>query len=141
MMSVMSRLSNFGVGLPTAAIAIAAAVVIAGPVGVQSEATGATIRLKSKCPQPSKLSYPHHLHRAVPAAKHAYGTRSRLVQLKRGKKSVYAGSARHECGGRVVRKSVYVELHPRGTGPCSACNFHGFVVHHRGARWQVWINY
>lgn len=92
------------------------------------------------CPRVGKLTWIKHPRGAIPAAKEAYGSPTRVLEVKRGSRSGYAPSARAECGRAVVRKSVYVVVHPIGIR-CAACNLHAFVVHYRSGQWRVWEGY
>ncbi len=95
---------------------------------------------KSGCPRASRLAYPHHIRGAIPAAKQAsFGKQGHVKRVKHGKHAprAYHLQARNQCGERVVRKSVYVEVAPKGQ-TCAACIFHGFVAHSKGGHWKVW---
>ena len=118
----------------------AAASAIAIALGLGLSTAGAKSEEKSGCPRASRLAYPHHIRGAIPAAKRAsYGSHGHITRVAHGKHAprAYHSQARHECGERVVRKSVYVEVAPNGQ-TCAACVFHGFVAHRRGGHWKVW---
>jgi hypothetical protein len=70
------------------------------------------------------------------------GTKGFIKRMKRGKHAprAYRSQARHQCSGRVVRKSVYVEVAPKHQ-TCSACIYHAFVVHRRSDDWKVWTSF
>jgi hypothetical protein len=111
-----------------------AAISAAGTAGAQSRSRA------DSCPEPSKLVWIQRPRVAIPAAKKALRARGRVLQVRRGKRSPYAPQARRKCGAAVVRKSVYVVVHPIGRR-CSACNLHAFVVRYRSGRRVVWTAY
>lgn len=93
------------------------------------------------CPSPSVLERPQNLRGAIRPAKQALGEPSRVLELKRGPRSPYAVQARSACGGvAVLRKSVYVDVHPVGMR-CAACDLHAFVVKYRNGPWKIWTAY
>lgn len=92
------------------------------------------------CPDPSALIRPKNPRGAIPAAKDALGVPGRVIEVKRGPHSTYAAAAKRECGVEVLRKSIYVNVHPIGY-QCSACNLHAYVVKFRGGPWEVWTAY
>ncbi len=62
-----------------------------------------------------------------------------MVWLARGLhgQSGPVSQAKGQCGTEVVRKSVYVQVHPIGMR-CAACDLHAFLVHFRNGPWKIW---
>jgi dihydrodipicolinate synthase/N-acetylneuraminate lyase len=108
-----------------------------------SLAGGGSVRAASaSCPRSSKLVRPTKIHDAVPAARAfaRLGERTRVRVLEHGPRSVYAAAAKRVCGRKVLRLSVYVQLHPRGVA-CQACDLRAFLVHLERGPWRVWTTY
>ena len=66
--------------------------------------------------------------------------RGRVLEVKRGPRSDYAAIVKRDCGVEVLRKSIYVVVHPVGY-TCSACNLHAYVVKYREGPWEVFTAY
>lgn len=79
------------------------------------------------CPDPAAIERPPNPRGAIPAAKELVGSETRVLEVKRGPRSTYAALANHDCGVKVLRKSVYVNLHPVGV-KCVSCNSQLYVV-------------
>jgi hypothetical protein len=118
----------FGVGVAMAALALIA-------VGAASAASQSTT-----CPQAWQLERPARLRGAIPAAKRVTGGKVRVLELKRGPRSTYAASARRLCGSSVLRKSVYVRLHPVGMR-CASCDSRLYMVKNRESGWELWTSF
>jgi hypothetical protein len=111
-----------------------AAVLIAAPSNASSPATTDG----KPCPTASQLAMIKHLRDAVPAAKRRFpGQRWDVTHLVRGRQGTLASQATRVCGWAVVRKSVFVRLHPHGQ-TCSACDLRTYVVRYRTGRYRVW---
>lgn len=92
------------------------------------------------CPDPAELERPSNPRGAIPAAKEALGIPGRVLEVKRGPRSDYASIVKRDCGIEVLRKSIYVVVHPKGYR-CSACNLHAYVVKFRSGPWEVFAGY
>ena len=92
------------------------------------------------CPDPEALVRPANPRGAIPAAKDALGLPGRVLEVKRGPRSTYASIVKRDCGVEVLRKSIYVVVHPIGYR-CSACNLHAYVVKYREGPWEVFRGY
>ncbi len=92
------------------------------------------------CPGSSDLERPANPRGAIPTAKEVVGTRTRVLEVKRGPRSTYAELAKRDCGVEVLRKSIYVNLHPIGV-KCVSCNSQLFLVKYRDGPWEVWGSY
>ena|GEM_PF-6382488 len=101
---------------------------------------GAQAAVPGKCPDPSELIRPANPRGAIPAAKEALETKGRVLEVRRGPKSTYAATVKRDCGVQVLRKSIYVVVHPVGYH-CSACNLHAYVVRYRRGPWEVFAGY
>jgi len=66
--------------------------------------------------------------------------RGRVLEVRRGPRSDYAAIVKRDCGVEVLRKSIYVVVHPVGYR-CAACNLHAYVVKYRGGPWEVFTAY
>ncbi|MBS1676439.1 MAG: hypothetical protein JST08_03550 [Actinobacteria bacterium] len=119
----------------TCAAAAIAAVLTAG-----ASSAPAAAEKEIRCPAPSTLVRPADPRGAIPAAKDALGSPGRVLEVRRGPHSTYAGPVRRACGQEVLDLSIYVNVHPIGMR-CSACNLHAYVVRHRTGRWEVWTAY
>ena len=119
---------------PALLLAPLAAVLIAAPSNASSRATTDG----KPCPTASQLVTIKRLRDAVPAAKRrSPGERWVVTQLVRGPQGTLANRAARVCGWAVVRKSVFVRLHPHGQ-TCSACDLRTYVVRYRTGRYRVW---
>jgi hypothetical protein len=111
-----------------------AAVLIAAPSNASSPGTADG----KPCPRAPQLARIKHLRDAAPAAKRRFpGQRWDVTQLARGPLGTLANQAARACGWAVVRKSVFVRLHPHGR-TCSACDLRTYVVRYRTGRYRVW---
>jgi hypothetical protein len=92
------------------------------------------------CPT-GTLTYPTNPRGAILAAKtYSFGDGGRVTTVSRGDGSLYAASARKACGEKVLKDSVYVQVHPIGVR-CSACDAHLYLVKSKSTAWKVWISY
>ena len=92
----------------------------------------------SHCPIASELERVANPRAAIPAAKAATsGRNTRVIEVKRGSRSTYAASAKRLCGIKVLRKSIYVRLHPVGTR-CASCDSRVFMIKYREGPWKLW---
>jgi hypothetical protein len=105
-----------------------------------SAAVSANAAPSGECPDPSELIRPANPRGAIPAAKEALGMQGRVLEVKRGPKSTYAATVKRDCGVQVLRKSIYVVVHPVGYH-CLACNLHAYVVKYRDGPWEVFAGY
>jgi hypothetical protein len=102
--------------------------------------TGAHAAVSGECPDPSELIRPANPRGAIPTAKEALGMKGRVLEVKRGPRSTYAATVKRDCGVQVLRKSIYVVVHPVGYH-CSACNLHAYLVKYRRGPWEVFAAY
>jgi len=94
--------------------------------------------LADSCPNPSELERVANPRAAIPAAKAVTpGGKERALEVRRGPKSSYAAAAKRLCGVEVLRKAVYVRLHPIGIR-CASCDIRVFMVKYRSGPWEVW---
>ncbi|MBS1879925.1 MAG: hypothetical protein JST31_10450 [Actinobacteria bacterium] len=119
-----------------ACLALAASVAGAAAAPAPAPSPAASPR----CPNPGELLLPSNPRGAIPAAKAALGSPGRVLEVRRGPGSTYAAAVKRVCGAAVLRKSVYVNVHPLGMR-CSACNLHAYVVQYDNRRWEVWTAY
>ena len=92
------------------------------------------------CPDHVDLERATNPRGAIPAAKEVVGSRTRALEVKRGPRSTYAELAKRDCGLEVLRKSIYVNLHPIGA-KCVSCNSQLFLVKYPNGPWEVWGSY
>lgn len=117
-----------------ALLGLVALIVFAGAMPA-AELRAAT---RSSCPVASELERVANPRSAIPAAKTATsGNNTRALEVKRGPQSDYAASARRLCGVEVLRKSVYVRLHPIGVR-CASCDSRVFMIKYREGSWELW---
>ena len=124
------------------AVLIAGAVVVSALVVLflGSSTKAMAVIGRGSCPATAALERPVNPRGAIPTAKAALGSKGRVLEVRRGPGSTYAGPATRACGVRVLRDSVYVVVHPIGI-TCSACNLHAYVVKFRAGGWKVWTAY
>jgi hypothetical protein len=89
------------------------------------------------CPRASQLVTIKRIRSAVPPAKRRFPGHWDVTYVVRGPRGALAGAAARACGQAVVRKSVFVRLHPHGQ-TCSACDLRSYLVRYRSGRWRVW---
>lgn len=92
------------------------------------------------CPSPGALERPANPRGAIPVAKEVVGSPTRVLEVKRGPRSTYATLASRDCGVEVLRKSIYINLHPVGAS-CVSCNSQLFLAKYRNGPWEVWASY
>jgi hypothetical protein len=112
-----------------------------GAVALSASPAASTAAAAGSCPNSDQLIKPKNPRGAIPAAKsYSYGSKGQVTTVKRGPHSLYAASARQQCGADVLQKSIYVVVHPTGE-KCAACDAHVYVVKFRGGPWRVWTSY
>lgn len=127
--------------LPCLALFVVALALVAVEAPVVPASASATPTADGvRCPPVPELVRPTHPRGAIPAAKRALGSPGRVLEVRRGPHSTYAGPVRRACGTPTLRLSIYVEVHPIGLR-CSACNLHAYVVEYETGRWEVWTAY
>lgn len=97
--------------------------------------------LSKPCPNASAIIMPRKLGGAVRALRGKLGESGSgyyVQKLSRARKASTAGLARQQCGARVLKKSVYVRIHPRGV-QCGSCSTGFFMSKFPGAGWRIWF--
>jgi hypothetical protein len=95
----------------------------------------------TECPDASDLERVANPRAAIPAAKAATpGKNERALEATRGPRSSYAAAAKQLCGVEVLRKSLYVRLHPVGIR-CASCDIRVFMIKYRSGPWEIWTTF
>lgn len=97
--------------------------------------------LSKPCPDASAIITPQKLGGAIRALRGKLGKSGSgyyVQKLSRARKASTAGLALQQCGAGVLRKSVYVRIHPRGV-QCGSCATGFFMSKFPGAGWRIWF--
>lgn len=130
------RVTSWAYRLPTRTLLVIA-VLAAGLSAVPLTAARPRTADGKPCPRAGQLVTIKRLRDAVPAVKARFPGRWDVTELKRGPQGTLANQATQVCGSAVVRKSVFVRLHPHGQ-VCAACDLRSYVVRYRSGRYRVW---
>lgn len=108
---------------------------LAAPESVESP------RVAGPCPKASEIVRPKTIREAVgPLFRRIGASRSQyyVKSRSRARKAQTANQARAKCGRRVLAKSVYVRLAPRGDS-CLSCMTGFFMSKSRRGQWSIWL--